>query len=120
MSLIKTTLTKISVITFLLSSMGYAASCPQAVAFDDPGFCQSFQNVAQCHCQSSGLPARMCNNIQLVYKRMISTFGSIERACKYQKDTSYENCIQDWKCYLSGGSTADVHLCSGTGQACVL
>ena len=119
MSLIKNTLIKITAIGFFLSSMGYAASCPEIVAIDDSGFCQSFQIAAQCHCQAAGLPLRMCNNVKLVYQRMISTFGSIERACNYQKTTSYENCIQDWKCYLSGGATADGHLCSGTGQACV-
>lgn len=107
MSLIKSCLRKIILLGCFLSPISYAGSCPQAVAIDDPGFCQSFAQVAQCHCQSSGLPARMCNNVQLVYQRMISTFGSIERACNYQKDTSYQNCIADWKCYLSGGSTPE-------------
>ena len=115
----KIALAHIFCIGALFTSIAYANSCPQAVAVDDPGFCQSFSQVAQCHCQSSGLPARMCSNIQLVYQRMVSTFGSVERACKYQRDTSYENCMQDWACYLNGGSTADGALCSQTGQACV-
>jgi hypothetical protein len=119
MFLTKTVISPIIVFAALLTPPSYASSCPQALAIDDPGFCQSFSQVAQCHCQSSGLPARMCSNVQLVYQRMISTFGSVERACKYQKDTSYDICMQDWQCYLNGGSRADGALCSQTGQACI-
>ncbi len=119
MSLIKTTFSNMVLVGYFLASLSYAGSCPQALPADDIGFCKSFQAVAQCHCQSSGLPAKMCSNVSQVYQRMISTFGSIERACKYQKDTSYENCMQDWKCYLYGGNTNTHTLCNGTGKACI-
>ena len=100
------------------SSFIYATNCPQAVSASDKEFCSSFQKVAQCHCQASGLPAKMCQNVSMVYKRMINTFGSLERACQYQKDTSYETCIEDWRCYQQGGLTNDGQLCSGSGLAC--
>lgn len=93
-------------------------ACPQALPIDDPGFCQSFAEVARCYCQSQGLPARMCSNVQLIYNRMISTFGSIERACRYQKENTYQNCIDDWECFLHGGVLPDGRVCSGTGLAC--
>ncbi len=103
---------------YLFSFTAFSSNCPQATPADDVNFCGSFQQVAQCHCQASGLPARMCNNVPLVYKRMINTFGSIERACQFQKDTSYETCLQDWRCYQQGGLTNNGLLCNGTGLAC--
>ena len=93
-------------------------ACAQALPVDDPGFCQSFSDVARCYCQSQGLPARMCANVQLIYNRMISTFGSIDRACRYQKENTYQNCLDDWQCFLHGGVLPDGRVCSGTGQAC--
>jgi hypothetical protein len=104
--------------TLCLSFQTFATNCPQALPASDIGFCASFQQVAQCHCQASGLPARMCNNVSMVYKRMISTFGSIERACQFQKDTTYGICIQDWRCYQEGGLTDEGQLCNATGLAC--
>lgn len=105
------------VFTMLTSSI-FASNCPQAVPASTPEFCGSFQHVAQCHCQASGLPAKMCQNVTMVYKRMVNTFGSLERACQYQKDTSYETCIEDWRCYQQGGLTNDGQLCNGSGLAC--
>ena len=99
----------------LASSTIFAANCPQAVSASEAEFCGSFQQVAQCHCQASGLPAKMCQNVSMVYKRMINTFGSLERACQYQKDTSYETCIEDWRCYQQGGLTNNGQLCNGSG-----
>lgn len=93
-------------------------ACPQALPVDDPGFCQSFSDVARCYCQSQGLPARMCSNVQLIYNRMISTFGSIDRACRYQRENTYQNCLDDWQCFLNGGVLADGRVCSGTGLPC--
>jgi hypothetical protein len=95
-----------------------ASNCPQALHANEAGFCQSFKQVAQCHCQASGLPARMCNNVSLVYQRMINTFGSIERACQFQRDTAYQTCMEDWRCYQVGGLTDEGQLCNATGEAC--
>lgn len=111
---------KILLISFALSMplQTFASNCPQALPASELGFCSSFQKVAQCHCQASGLPAKMCNNVSMVYKRMISTFGSIERACKFQKDTTYDTCMEDWRCYQQGGLTDKGLLCNSTGLAC--
>ena len=108
----------LSTCLLVLSIPTFASNCPQATSADDINFCDSFQQVAQCHCQASGLPARMCNNVGLVYKRMINTFGSIERACQFQKDTAYDTCLEDWRCYQQGGLTNSGQLCNGTGQPC--
>lgn len=95
-----------------------ASSCPQAVATDDPGFCSSFQYVAQCHCRSSGLPQAMCQDMGIIYKRMIIFFGSVLLACEYQHDTTRENCIDFWDCYNNGGVDSQGRLCSGSGRSC--
>lgn len=94
-------------------------ACSQALPIDNPGFCQSFAEAASCYCQSQGLPARMCSNLRLIYNRMISTFGSIDKACRYQKENTYQNCLDDWNCFLNGGVLPDGRMCSGTGQACI-
>ena len=74
----------VCVASIVLSTMTcsvYSASCPRAQPSDSPGFCASFKAVAQCHCTSSGLPVGMCNDMKLLYARMISIFGSVQRAC---------------------------------------
>lgn len=92
-------------------------ACPQAVHTSHPHFCDSFHSVAQCHCADS-LPHSMCKDMQKLYARMISMFGSVERACRFQQDTSTQNCIDDWKCYREGGVNTQGELCSGTGDKC--
>jgi hypothetical protein len=99
---------------FSVSSM----ACPGATEINGSGFCSSFQIAAQCHCTSSGLPSGMCNNMNLLYDRMVSMFGSLQRACEYQHDTSTQNCIDSWNCYRQGGTTSQNLLCSGTGHSC--
>ena len=94
------------------------AACPQASPSSTPGFCSTFKLVAQCHCTSSGLPKGMCMNMHSLYDRMIAMFGSVRRACEYQRDTSVQNCIDSWNCYRSGGVNSNGELCSGTGSAC--
>jgi len=94
------------------------ASCPKAVPTNNPGFCGSFKSVATCHCTSSGLPSGMCQDMNVIYKRMISIFGSVQKACEYQKDTSVQDCMNDWLCYRTGGTDSTGNLCSGTGKAC--
>ncbi len=103
----------------MLSFGAFSGVCPQIDQYDSPQFCQEFENIARCHCTNSGLPARMCQKVDLIYSRMISTFGTIEKACRFQKDTSVQNCIAAWQCYLKGGQLEDGRLCNGTGYACV-
>lgn len=93
-------------------------SCPPATPTNAPGFCSSFKLAAQCHCSSSGLPRGMCMNMKLLYDRMISIFGSVRRACEYQRDTVTQNCIDSWSCYRSGGLNSQNEPCNGTGNPC--
>ena len=95
-----------------------AASCPQALPTNDAGFCPSFKSVAGCHCTSKGMPKGMCLDMNALYNRMISMFGTLERACQFQHDTSTQNCIDDWNCYRSGGKDSQGNICSGTGKSC--
>ena len=104
---------------FLFANGSFASSCPTANPVGSSGFCPSFKVAAECHCISSGLPKGMCTNENLLYKRMIDTFGSLRRACEFQHDTSAQECIDDWNCYLSGGVTSNSEACSGTGASCV-
>ena len=103
---------------FSISSYASMMACPAATSSSNPGFCSSFKLAAQCHCTSSGLPTGMCMNMKLLYTRMISTFGSVQRACEFQHDTSVQNCVDDWTCYRTGGKNSQNELCSSTGNAC--
>jgi hypothetical protein len=102
-----------------LSFQVYSGACPQTDKYDTPEFCKDFENIARCHCNNSGLPAKMCQKVDLIYLRMISTFGSIEKACRFQRDTSTQSCIDAWQCYLKGGQLEDGRLCNGSGLPCV-
>ncbi|MDP3561859.1 MAG: hypothetical protein Q8R83_06755 [Legionellaceae bacterium] len=114
----KTKITLLSSVIFSLSLTVQAASCPSATRPSAPGFCSSFKIAAECHCISSGLPRGMCMNHELLYKRMITTFGSLQKACEFQHDISAQECIDDWNCFRFGGLTSSSELCSGTGAAC--
>jgi hypothetical protein len=111
-------LTVALVLSVFSTSIYAVTACPQAADTDNPGFCPSFQSVAQCHCAESGLPKSMCQDMNSIYKRMIVIFGSVQRACEYQKDTSTQNCIDDWSCYRTGGVNSRGALCSSTGRSC--
>jgi len=104
-------------IFFVISSVSLA--CPKATPTNAPNFCATFRVAAQCHCTNSGLPSRMCMNVKLLYQRLISVFGALEKACEFQHDTTKEDCMDSWNCYLHGGNNVDGNLCSGTGRACV-
>lgn len=95
-----------------------ASSCSPATAVSSPGFCKSFGDAAKCHCRSAGLPEGMCKNYKLLYNRMINIYGSVERACRAQHETTVEECMNDWACFLDGGQTASGEICSGTGESC--
>lgn len=94
------------------------SSCPQAAPTTDGGFCASFKSVASCQCVEKGVPSSVCQNIDLLYKVMIARYHSVENACANQHDTSTQNCIDDWKCYMSGGTNSQGGLCSSTGSKC--
>ncbi len=94
------------------------AVCPKACVTDSPKFCGLFKIAAQCHCTSSGLPGAMCSDVKLLYQRLLITFGSLEKTCAFQHDTSKEDCVDSWSCYLNGGRNAQGKLCNGTGKPC--
>jgi len=104
------------VFLFFISSLGFA--CPQATATNAPNFCATFRVAAKCHC-TTGLPAMMCVKIQTLYQRLLVVFGTLEKACEYQHDTTKEDCMDSWNCYLYGGNNVGGNLCSGTGRACL-
>lgn len=101
------------VITFQISF-----ACPQALPTDDEGFCPSFKVSALCYCTKSGLPKGFCNNVSSVHRRMISFFGSLEKACNHQTYTSAQTCIDNWTCYLNGGNDSNGRPCAGTANSC--
>lgn len=103
-----------SIFFFSLSSM----ACPRALPTDDVNFCASFKAAATCHCVGSGLPAGMCQDMNQLYYRMLSVFGTLQKACEYQTTTSVQDCINNWNCYLRGGVDSTGKLCSSTKQAC--
>lgn len=92
--------------------------CPLALPTEHPGFCASFKSVAACHCVEAGLPAGMCQNMDVIYNRMLVMFGSMEKACQYQSDTPLQLCMDGWNCYRLGGRNSQGQLCSATGRAC--
>jgi hypothetical protein len=94
-------------------------ACPEALPITDSNFCQSFDVAAKCYCVTSGLPLKMCDSTQKVYNRMISVFRSVESACSFQRNTTYQKCVDNWNCYRLGGSNAANEWCSGTGAACI-
>ncbi len=93
-------------------------ACPMATPTTSAEFCQSFKVAAQCHCSSSGLPARMCQDMNIIYERMLAVFRDVKKACEFQHDTSVQNCIDSWHCYRDGGLNSNNELCSGTGSSC--
>lgn len=104
---------------FLMTSLSVShAACQSAAPVTSSAFCSSFQSAAQCHCTQSGLPSGMCTKMSSIHARMISMFGSLRKACEYQKDVSVQACIDDWNCYQLGGLTSQGELCSGTGRSC--
>lgn len=101
------------------SAMANTLACPYAKATDDVNFCPSFRTAAVCHCTSSGLPPTMCQDMNAIYNRMLSVFGSLQRACEYQKATTTQDCIDNWNCYRLGGIDSRGRLCNATEKACV-
>lgn len=103
---------------FSVSSFAATLSCAQAEDTNKPGFCSSFKSVAKCHCTDSGMPSSMCSDMKQIYKVMLDTFGTVERACALQPHTTKQICVDDWNCYRLGGKDSKGRLCSGTGKEC--
>lgn len=107
----------------LITPKSYAA-CKKADPVEFPSFCSTFKAVAACHCSGS-LPSGMCQDMKTIYSRMVSIFGSQQKACEYQwgdgkKDggVPVQECMDDWNCYRQGGTSSENKVCSGTGNAC--
>lgn len=94
------------------------AGCPNALPTNDVNFCPSFERAAVCYCTSSGLPRAMCEDMNTLYARMISYFGSLRKACEHQRYTTTEDCMDNWNCYLHGGVDSRRRFCSSTKKAC--
>lgn len=93
-------------------------SCPHASPTTDPNFCSTFATAAICGCLATGIPSAFCKDPKSIYSRMISVFGSLQRACEYQHDTSTQDCVNGWSCYINGGRDSNGGLCSASGRAC--
>jgi len=103
---------------FVYTAVNTFSNCPHAVPSNHPNFCNSFANVAKCHCTEAGLPGGMCSDVNAIYNRMIAIFGNQRKACQYQKDTSVQECMDDWNCYRLGGKNSLAQLCSNSGRSC--
>lgn len=93
-------------------------ACTNAVPTNDPNFCSSFSASASCFCAEQGLPSSTCNDLNKLYDRMVFVYGSLDKACSHQKQTSPQDCIDTWTCYRNGGVDSKGNTCSGTGLAC--
>lgn len=93
-------------------------SCPYALPTNNTNFCSSFKSVATCYCISSGLPSGMCQDMNALHNRMIAVFGTLQKACEYQRYTTPQDCVDNWSCYLYGGIDSRGRLCSATKRAC--
>ncbi|WP_173236757.1 hypothetical protein [Legionella antarctica] len=93
-------------------------SCPGALPTDHVNFCASFRTAATCYCTSSGLPAGMCQDMTALYNRLIGVFGSLQKACEYQRYTTTQDCMDNWNCYRLGGIDSHGRLCSSNQLAC--
>lgn len=110
--------TAFALLIYCFTAICFASSCPTALPTTDPGFCSTFVAAGTCYCANS-LPKKMCSDMGQIHKRMISMFGTIERACNFQRETPAKTCVDDWNCYLFGNRDSQGGLCSGTGKACV-
>ena len=102
-----------------MSTLSLASfACTNALPTDDANFCSSFQTAATCYCMAAGLPASQCQNLNLVYERMLFVYKSLENACAHQNQTTAQNCVDNWNCYRNGGIDSQGRSCSGTTLSC--
>lgn len=109
--------TLLAALVYVFSASCFAI-CPNALPTNHPGFCPSFKTAAVCYCTSSGLPGGVCQDMNALYNRMIAVFGSLKRACDYQRYTTPQDCVDNWTCYLRGGVDSQGRACSSTKKAC--
>ena len=93
-------------------------SCPSATPTTDNNFCTSFKAAAECNCELRSPSKKLCQNVKQIYKLMIGYYGSLERACALQHNTTAQVCIDGWNCYLNGGRDSTGGLCNATGNVC--
>lgn len=93
-------------------------ACTNALPTDNVNFCASFRVAASCYCTESKLPAGVCQDMELLYKRMIAVFSTLEKACQFQRYTSPQDCIDNWNCFRLGGVDSQNRSCSSTKAAC--
>lgn len=105
--------------TYLFAFSAFAfTSCPKAEVTNSPVFCESFKTAARCYCTSSGLPAGLCQNVDEIYLRMIIIYTNLENACRSQKYTTQQDCLDNWRCYLYGGMDSQSRICNSNGSRC--
>lgn len=85
----------------LFSTITFGA-CGDAKPVNDVGFCSSFKSVATCYCTTAGLPKPLCTDMKMLYTRIVSIYGSLEKGCANQRNTTPQNCIANWNCYRLG------------------
>lgn len=115
-----------TILLLIMSSFSFASgsvlptnfACGSALPTNNVNFCSSFEKVAPCYCTSSGLPSGMCQDMDALYKRMIAVFGTLKKACEYQKYTSTQDCVDNWTCYRFGGVDSRGRWCSSNKSAC--
>ncbi|MBA2657619.1 MAG: hypothetical protein H0U70_11675 [Tatlockia sp.] len=94
-----------------------AFACQNAESTEKSNFCSSFTVAAKCHCVANGLgPA--CQSVDHIAARLTSFFGSLDKACRVQRNTTPQNCLDSWNCYLYGGVDSFNRPCNATGIAC--
>ena len=107
---------------FLIILMSLASfqmfACTNALPTDDSNFCSSFKSAATCYCIAAGQPSRQCEDLDVLYGRMIYVYKTLEKACNHQTQTSVQNCIDNWNCYRNGGIDSEGRSCSGTTLSC--
>lgn len=91
-------------------------------------FCGEFKDIAHCHCRADSgnrLPDDKCYQTKtFVYPNMLATFGSQDAACRWQaehgseKRAKYQECMDDWNCYMKGGKDSNGGVCGSTGRSC--
>jgi hypothetical protein len=109
-----------------ISAFSYNAAaytiCNRALPTDSPAFCKSFKEAASCYCKERKdrpFPAVYCENTSWLYGMMVSTYGTLSNACENQKETSKQDCIDNWNCYMKGGTDSTGKSCSSTKKSCV-
>lgn len=109
----------LTLILSMVASSAIASKCERAKPTTHPEFCSSFREVTRCHCMES-LPKNLCSSMSMdtLYNLMVARFGTMEKACNQQKDTSPQDCMDNWNCYRNGGSNSQGGACSGTGKKC--